>query len=126
MLYPERDATRSAAFQRFVGTLIGSLVGWGSAVFWHQHVLVYGLAILIAVGLCYFLLLQSASRICAVAVTVITLVPRSEPAHWVALHRFIEVSYGVTCALVFTVLRDLGSQALARANRPARGRTGVK
>jgi hypothetical protein len=60
-------------------------------------------AILVAVGLCYLLRLESAARLCAVSVTVITLVPRLEAAHLVAFHRFLEVSYGVTCALAYTV-----------------------
>ena len=104
VLYPDREATRKAAIERFIGTILGSLVGWGSAAWWHQSLLFYGLAILVAVGLCYLLRLESAARLCAVSVTVITLIPRAEPAHLVAFHRFLEVSYGVTCALAYTVL----------------------
>ena len=103
VLYPDREATRKAAIERFAGTVLGSLVGWGSAAWWHQSLLLYGLAILVAVGLCYLLRLESAARLCAVSVTVITLVPRLEAAHLVAFHRFLEVSYGVTCALAYTV-----------------------
>jgi hypothetical protein len=64
--------------------------------------LLYGLAVMVAVGLCYLLRLENASRLCAVAVTVITLVPRSQPAYLVAFHRFIEVSHGVACAVGYT------------------------
>lgn len=61
---------------------------------------------MIAVGLCYLLRLENASRLCAVAVTVITLIPRSEPAYVIAFHRFVEVSYGIACAVAYTVAMD--------------------
>ena len=114
VLYPNREATMTAAGQRFVGTLIGSVVGWASATWWHQNLLLYGLAILVAVGLCSLLRLESASRLCAVAVTVITVIPRTEPADLVAFQRFVEVTYGVACALVFTLALDAARRRTMR------------
>jgi uncharacterized membrane protein YccC len=107
VLYPDREATKSAAAQRFLGTAVGSLIGWASAVLWHEHLLLYGAAVFLAVGLCYLMRLGTAARLCAVTVTVITLIPRPEAVYLVAFHRFIEVSYGVTCALVYTILVGL-------------------
>ncbi len=104
VLYPDREATKRAVLERFVGTVIGSLVGWGCAAWWHQNVMLYGLSVLVAVGVCYLLRLPNATRLSAVAVTVIAIIPRPEPAYLVALHRFVEVSYGVACALVYTVV----------------------
>jgi uncharacterized membrane protein YgaE (UPF0421/DUF939 family) len=118
VLYPDREATRKAAGQRFLGTAIGSLIGWGGAAWWDGNILRYGLAILVAVGLCYLLRLEAAARLCAVAVTVITLIPRSESAPLIAFHRFVEVTYGVACALVYTVSMD-------RARRYRRGGRGL-
>jgi uncharacterized membrane protein YccC len=106
VLYPDRETTKKAAVARLLGTLIGCLVGWGGAVFWHHDVLVYGLAVLVAVSVCTLLRLEAASRLAAVAVTVITLVPHEQSAHIVAFHRFVEVSYGVLCALAFTLAFD--------------------
>jgi uncharacterized membrane protein YgaE (UPF0421/DUF939 family) len=106
VLYPQTDATRKASTDRFLGTVIGSLIGWGSATYWNENVLLYGVAVMFAVGLCYLLRLENASRLCAVAVTVITLIPRSEPAYVVAFHRFVEVSYDVACAVAYTVALD--------------------
>jgi uncharacterized membrane protein YccC len=106
VLYPGREATRKAAMDRFLGTILGSLVGWGCAAWWHQSMILYGLAILVAVGGCCLMRLENASRLCAVAVTVITLIPRPEPAYLVAFHRFVEVSYGVACALAYTMVVD--------------------
>jgi uncharacterized membrane protein YgaE (UPF0421/DUF939 family) len=110
VLYPDRDETRKASIQRFVGTAIGSLIGWASATLWHENLMFYGLSVLLAVGICYILRLEGASRLCAVTVTVITLIPRSEPTYLVAFHRFVEVSYGVACALVYTALTDWASK----------------
>jgi len=107
VLYPDREATRRAAVERFIGTAIGSLIGWASAAWWHQNLLLYGLSIVVAVGLCYALRLENAARLCAVAVTVITLIPRAEAAHLIAFHRFAEVSYGVACALAYTATGGL-------------------
>lgn len=106
VLYPDREAAKKAALQRFVGTLLGSAIGWGGAVWWHHRALILGLAILLAVALCHVLRLEAASRLCAVSVTVITVIPHAEPAFWAALHRFAEVSYGVACAMAYTVLVD--------------------
>jgi uncharacterized membrane protein YccC len=106
VLYPDRDATRKAGVDRFLGTVIGSLIGWASAVWWHHNVMLYGLSIVVAVGVSYALRLESAARLCAVAVTVITLIPRLEVPYLVAFHRFVEVSYGVACALAYTAIAD--------------------
>ncbi len=102
VLYPDGDSTRKASGDRFLGTIIGSLVGWACAVSWHENLLVYGGFVTASVAFCYLLRRENASRLCAVAVTVITLIPRAEPASLVALHRSIEVTYGVACALAFT------------------------
>jgi uncharacterized membrane protein YccC len=107
VLYPDREATRKAAIQRFIGTIVGSLVGWGCAAWWHRSIVLYGLGVAVAVGICYLMRLENASRLCAVAVSVITLIPRSAPAYEIAFHRFVEVSYGVVCALAYTVVVDL-------------------
>jgi uncharacterized membrane protein YccC len=106
VLYPDRAATRKAAVDRFLGTLIGCLVGWASALEWRGNVLFYGLAVLVSVALCDVLRLEAASRMCAVAVTVITIVPHHEPAYMVALFRFVEVSYGIACAMGYRLSID--------------------
>ncbi len=106
VLYPDREATRKASIQRLIGTVLGSLVGWGSAASWDQSLALYGLAIVVAVGLCYLLRLEDAARLCAVTVTIITLIPHAGPPYRVAFHRFVEVSYGVACALAYTMIAD--------------------
>jgi uncharacterized membrane protein YgaE (UPF0421/DUF939 family) len=110
VLYPDGDSTRKASGDRFLGTIIGSLVGWACAVCWHKSLLVYGAFVTASVALCYVLRRENASRLCAVAVTVITLIPRAETASMVALHRAIEVTYGVACALAFTAAIEAGGR----------------
>jgi uncharacterized membrane protein YccC len=120
VLYPDREATRKAAIERFIGTIVGSLIGWGCATWWHQSIVLYGLGIAVAVGTCYLMRLESASRLCAVAVTVITIIPRRGPAYEVAFHRFVEVSYGVVCALAYTAVVDLVRRRRRRVAEPER------
>jgi uncharacterized membrane protein YgaE (UPF0421/DUF939 family) len=107
VMYPEREATVQAGLQRLVGTAVGSAIGWASAAWWQGNVLLYGAAILVAVALCHALRLPAAARLCAVAVTVITIIPHPEPPGLVALYRFIEVSYGVACAVAYMGLAEL-------------------
>ena len=106
VLYPAGDATKKAAFQYFAGTVIGCVVGWGCSVWWHENVAIYALGVVVGVALCYLLRLESAARLCSVAITVITLIPHDASPHVVAFHRFVEVSYGVACALAYTVIAD--------------------
>ena len=111
VLYPDLEATRKAVLARFLGTAVGSFVGWGTARWWHHNLFLYGLAVLAAVALCHLMRLESAARLCAVAVTVITLIPRAEPASVVAFHRFVEVSYGAACAWAYVQLTSWAGRA---------------
>jgi uncharacterized membrane protein YgaE (UPF0421/DUF939 family) len=97
--------------------MIGCLVGWGGAVWWHQNVLLYGLAIFLGVGVCWMLRLENASRLCAVAITVIVLIPRDMAASHVAFFRFLEVSYGVLCGLVYSIAAERTMLALEKNGR---------
>lgn len=106
VLYPDGDNTRKAAIERFLGTAIGCAIGGVAAALWSGHITVYGASVLLSVTLCHLLGLQAASRLCAVSVTVLTLIPRIEPAALAATHRFIEVSYGIACALLFVFAVD--------------------
>ncbi|MBV9947997.1 MAG: FUSC family protein [Myxococcales bacterium] len=106
VLYPDREATVKAGVQRLFGTAIGSVVGWASAAWWRENVLLYGTAIVVAVAVCHLLRLPDAARLCAVTVSVITIIPHRESAGAVALERFITVSYGVGCALAYMAAVD--------------------
>jgi uncharacterized membrane protein YccC len=47
---------------------------------------------------------RSAYRFGGVALAIVLLVPRTEPAWQIAFHRFAEVSIGIAVALVMTVV----------------------
>jgi uncharacterized membrane protein YgaE (UPF0421/DUF939 family) len=119
VLYPDVESTWTAGFQRFVGTAIGSLVGWGCAAWWHGNVALYGLGVMLAVAACHGVRCVAAARLSAVAVTVITIIPHHEPPHLVALFRFIEVSYGVGCAMAYTAIVETIFRQVRRASPEA-------
>ncbi len=101
VLYPDPDATWRAGVDWFFGTILGGLTGWACAATWNEDLAVYGLFVLLSVFLCFLFRVGTASRLCAVTVTLITLVPRTAPPSVIALHRFLEVSYGAACAIAF-------------------------
>jgi len=92
--------TKSSARDRFIGTAIGGLIGWGCAACWHDHVWIYALSVGLTIFICWLADISSAGRLAAVAVTVIVLIPRAEPIWKVALFRFLEVSWGIAVAVV--------------------------
>jgi uncharacterized membrane protein YgaE (UPF0421/DUF939 family) len=101
-LFPERKATMRAAVPQLFGSAVGGLVGWASASWWRHDPILYGVAVLVAIGVCYLLRCPDAARLAAVAVTIVTLIPLRATPQAVALHRFVEVSYGVACAIGYT------------------------
>src|SRR5260370_5598796 len=100
VMQSERAATLTAARDRLVGTAVGALVGWGTAIVWHGHLIVYAIAVLICMVIPELMGLKGAGRLAGVAATIILLVP-SSASHWrIALDRFLEVSFGIVVALV--------------------------
>jgi uncharacterized membrane protein YgaE (UPF0421/DUF939 family) len=116
-LFPQRQATVRAGAQQFAGAAIGGVIGWATAAAWHHHLAIYGAAVFLAVVLCYVVRLPDAARLSAVAVTIILLIPMPGSPATVAFHRFFEVSYGVACAIVYTVAVDRIAR-LVRRRRP--------
>jgi uncharacterized membrane protein YgaE (UPF0421/DUF939 family) len=99
--------TEKASWDRFVGTAIGALTGWFAAAYWHGNIWIVGLAIFVGIAICELLNMSLAGRLCGVTIAVIALIPRPGlPAHEIAFHRFIEVSYGIIIALIYTLIAD--------------------
>jgi uncharacterized membrane protein YccC len=96
--------TKNSGRDRFIGTALGGLVGWGCAACWHQYVWVYALAVAITVCACWVADISNAGRLAGVAVSVIVLIPRDEPIWRIALFRFFEVSWGIAVALAIVLL----------------------
>ena len=95
----------AVSWQRFVGTILGALVGAVAAAYFGPHVFVFGVCVLILGFLCVFVHSdRSAYRFAGVTLGIVLLIPRTEPPCQIALHRFAEVSIGIGAALLLTML----------------------
>jgi len=93
------------SWDRFIGTALGSLAAAIVASYFAPSVPVYGVSIfllglLVAVARSN----RSAYRLGGVALTIVLLIPHSDPAWRVAFHRFAEVSIGIAVALLLTAI----------------------
>ena len=95
-------AAFSVSWQRFVGTMLGAVMGAIVVSQFGPHVLVFGTSVFI-LGLVRALarLDLTAYRFGAVTLAVVLLVPRTGPGWQIAFHRFAEVSIGIGMALIF-------------------------
>lgn len=95
----------AVSWQRFVGTILGALVGAVVAAYFRPQVLVFGVSVLILGLLCLLVHSdRSAYRFAGVTLAIIFLIPRTNPPWQIALHRFAEVSIGIGVALLLTML----------------------
>ncbi|HVN93585.1 MAG TPA: FUSC family protein [Terracidiphilus sp.] len=96
-------ATVSASRDRLLGTLMGAGFGFACSVFgrlpWN-----YIVALILAIVVCGLLSLRNSSRLAAVTITIIMLVPKSGPRWELALDRVGEVLLGIVVALLVTTL----------------------
>jgi uncharacterized membrane protein YccC len=95
-------AAFAVSSQRFVGTLLGAVVGGAVASFLPSNALVFGICILILGLLCAVMRSSnSAYRFGGMTVAIVLLIPRQAPPWLMAFHRFAEVSIGIAVALIF-------------------------
>jgi len=95
-------AALAVSGQRFVGTVLGAVVGGIVASYFGPRVLVFGACVFLLGLLCAVARSgRSAYRFGGVTLAIVLLVPRTGPAWQVALHRFAEVSIGILVALIF-------------------------
>ena len=94
-------AAFSVSWQRFVGTLLGAVLGALAASYFGPHVLVFGSSVFI-LGLLRALarLDLPGYRFGAVTLAIVVLIPRTGPTWQTAFHRFAEVSIGIGVALI--------------------------
>jgi uncharacterized membrane protein YgaE (UPF0421/DUF939 family) len=97
--------TLAVSWQRFIGTVLGAIVGVIVASYLGPNALVFGVSVFLLGLLCAMLKTdRSAYRFGAVTLVIVMLVPRMEPAWRMAIHRSAEVSIGIVVALVMTVV----------------------
>src|SRR6266478_4089156 len=94
-------AALTVSWQRFVGTVLGAVVGAIVASHFGPHVLVFGTSVFI-LGLLRAVahLDLTAYRCAGATLAIVLLVPRTGPAWQIAFHRFAEVSMGIGVALI--------------------------
>ncbi len=92
------------AWQRFVGTALGAVLGAVIATYFPPNWIVYGAGIFLCGVLSSIVRLGTAYRFAAITLTIVLLVTHDRPPWIVATHRFIEVSLGIAVALVVTAI----------------------
>jgi uncharacterized membrane protein YgaE (UPF0421/DUF939 family) len=97
-------AAFSISWQRFIGTVLGALVGAIVASYFEPNVLVFAACVFVLGLLCAIVRLDlSAYRFGGVTVAIVLLLPRTGPAWQMALHRCAGVSIGIVVALILAM-----------------------
>jgi len=98
-------AAFAVSSQRFIGTVLGAVVGGAVASYFGPHALVFGICVFILGLLCALTRSGAAAyRFGGVTLAIVVLIPRSNTAWLVAFHRFAEVSIGIAVALLLAVV----------------------
>jgi uncharacterized membrane protein YccC len=93
-------ATLLISVERIVATALGALTGALLANYFTGNLLVFATAVFVLGLLCAaFRMERSAYRYASITLAIIVLIPRSNAAWVIALHRFFEVSVGIVVAL---------------------------
>src|SRR6266487_6761801 len=98
-------ATLTLSIERVVATAVVASVGAFESNYFGANLAAFMLAIFLIGLLSFgFRLEKTAYRYASVTLTIIVLIPRTNPAWIVALHRFIEVSVGIIVALLVVAI----------------------
>jgi uncharacterized membrane protein YgaE (UPF0421/DUF939 family) len=98
---------RELAWQRFVGTALGALLGAALATFFPPNAVVYAAGILLCGVLAWLLRVGGAYRFAGITLSIVLLIPHTSAPWIVGWHRFLEVSLGIAVALVVTTVWTL-------------------
>lgn len=98
----EFRATQTTARDQFIGAAVGGLTGLCTFFVLGQNLIVYALAVVLAMLACWALNVATASRLAGTTATIILLVPHTGSPASMFLSRISEVGWGV-CVAVATV-----------------------
>lgn len=98
----EFRATQTTARDQFIGAAVGGLTGLCAFFALGADLIVYALAVVLAMLVCWVVNVGSASRLAGITATIILLVPHSGSPQSIFLARISEVGWGV-CAAVTIV-----------------------
>jgi uncharacterized membrane protein YgaE (UPF0421/DUF939 family) len=104
VMYSDVSRTLKASGQRLVGTAIGVSLGAVFAALFGERLWAFGLAVTITVLVCGLLGFAEAARLAGVAVAIVMLASHPGRAWIAALHRFLEVSFGIVIAVLVSAL----------------------
>jgi len=98
-------ATLLISIERIAATALGALAGALLASYFTGNFLTFAAAVFVLGLVCAaFRMEKSAYRYASVTLAIIVLIPRSNAAWTVALHRFVEVSVGILVALALAAI----------------------
>jgi len=99
------DATLLISIERIAATALGAVTGALVASYFTGNLLLFAATVFVLGLVCAaFRMEKSAYRYASVTLAIIVLIPRSNPAYIVAVHRFVEVSVGILVALAVTAV----------------------
>lgn len=98
-------AAWKVSWKRLAGTVLGGVVGGFLSSHFGGNLLAFGVA-MIGTGLVCLIAKvdRSAYRFAGITLTIIMLVPRTQSPWIIALHRCVEVSFGIAVALVLAAV----------------------
>ena len=98
-------ATLLISVERVAATALGALAGALLATYFTGNLFVFAAAVFLLGLVCAaFRMEKSAYRYASVTLAIILLIPRSNAAWIIALHRFFEVSVGIVVALALAAV----------------------
>ena len=100
VMYSDVTRTVRASGFRLVGTAIGVTIGGAFAALFGDRIWAFGVAVTLTVLLCALLGFAEAARLAGVAVAIVMLVSHTGKPWTVALHRFLDVSFGILIAVL--------------------------
>ncbi len=112
VMQSEVGATLTASKDRLVGTALGAIAGWITALYGHPSLWIFAFAVLVVMVLCTALKFQNAGRLGGVTVAVIVLIPHTGPVWKIAVERFLEVSFGIAISLAVATVWNLVQRRL--------------
>ena len=108
-------ATLTLSTERVIATALGASVGAVESNYFGPNLIAFLVAIFLIGLISYgFRLEKTAYRYASVTLAIIVLIPRSDPAWVIALHRFIEFSVGIVVALVVVAVWPERTPAAAK------------
>jgi uncharacterized membrane protein YccC len=100
--------------QRLAGTAMGATAGALLTTYVSSNVAAFGAGVLLLGVICALVHVErNAYRYAGITLAIVMLVAHTQPAWIIAVHRFIEISIGITVGLILTLLWKPSQPAVA-------------